>query len=364
MTELIWANFRARPLRSLLSITAVGLQVFLLIFMVGLVQGVAREWSQRMVGIGADMMVQPPGASIWLNMSKASLFERDARRLRRVSGVDVVSPSMTVPNTKGISVIYAIDFDTYNQLGDGFLFMSGGSFNGDFDVIIDDLKARTANLQVGDAVELLERQWRVSGIVERGRGARYFIPLDTAQRLLDVPGRVSMFLVSVKEEGLIEDVRAKVSTVFPKLKVRNMDEYLSLLVPGNIPLMEPFTNAIIGIGLVITFMVILLSMYTIVLERTREIGILKALGASKWDVVGLMVKESLLVGFVGIAFGVGISYGFREMFLILRPTMTVDITQVWILRGSALALMGCVFGALYPALRAAALDPVDALGYR
>lgn len=364
MTELIWANFRARPLRSLLSIAAVGLQVFLLIFMVGLVQGVAREWSQRMVGIGADLMVQPPGSPIYMGFGKASLPQREGERLRKVPGVDVVSPTMTVPNTKGISVIYAIDFRTYDMLGDGFSFMAGGPFNGDFDVIIDDLKAQTGELHVGDAVELLERLWRVSGIVKRGRGARYFIPLETAQRLLEVPGRVSMFLVSVEEKGLIEDVREKVVAAVPKRKVRGMEEYLSLLVPGNIPLLKPFTNSIIAIGLIITFLVILLSMYTIVLERTREIGILKALGASRWDVVGLMVKESILIGILGFAFGVAASYGFREMFLILRPSMTVDISQAWIIRGGILALIGCVLGSLYPSIRASALDPVDALGYR
>lgn len=364
MSELIWANFRSRPIRSILSASAVALQVFLLMFMTGLVDGMLREWSQRMVGIGAHLMVQPPGSSPFISFNRASLPEREARRLRRIDGVQVVSPTMTVPNTRGISIIYAIDFESYNELGDGFRFVAGGPYEGDFDVIVDDLKAETAGLQVGDAVELLERQWRVTGIVERGRGARYFIPLDTAQRELNLRGFVSMFLIGVEEEGLVEEVRGKVSAALPRRKVRKMDEYLSLMIPGNVPLIEPFTNSIIFIGLVITFLVVLLSMYTIVLERTREIGILKALGASRWEIAGLMVKEALLVGLVGIVAGVAVSFGFREIFLSARPTMTVDLTQIWILRATLLALTACVLGSLYPALRAAGLDAVEALGYR
>jgi putative ABC transport system permease protein len=363
LTELIWANFRARPVRTLLSVSAVALQVFLLLFMMGLTNGLIREWRERVQGIGADILVQRAEASVFFALEPVTLRQRMARDIRRVPGVRVVSPAIAVPNNRGVSVIYAVDFETFHQIGDGFRFVDGGPFEDDFDVIIDDIKAYGDNLQIGDAVKLFDQQWRVSGIVERGRGARFFIPLATAQRLLEVPGLVSMFWVETEEPGLMDEVREGILQVVPKHTVRRMDEFLSLMMPSKLPLVEPFTNSIIIIGVLITFLVVLLSMYTIVLERTREIGILKSLGASRWDVVSLMVREALLIGVLGIIVGVAASFGFREIFLASRPTATVDITREWILQGSVLALLGCTLGSLYPALRASAMEAIDALGY-
>ncbi len=364
MGELIWANFRARPVRTLLSVSAVAIQIFLLLFMMGLTNGLIREYRERVRGIGADILVQPPGSSPFFVFSRANLAESKAQEIREIPGVKVVSPSIAMSNTRGLSVIYAIDFETFHSIGDGFRFLSGGPYESDFDVIIDDLKAAADGLQVGDAVELLDRQWRVSGIVERGRGARFFIPLRTAQQLSEVEGFVSMFWVQNTEPGLTDPVREEIVKLLPRHEVRRMDEFLSLMVPGKMPLVEPFTNAIIFIGIVFTFLVVLLSMYTIVLERTREIGILKALGASRWSIVNLMVSEALLIGIIGAGLGVLVSFGFREVFLASRPTMSVDITPVWVLRGTVLALFGCALGSLYPALRASAMDAIEALGYK
>ena len=363
MTELIWANFRARPVRTFLSVSAVALQIFLLLFMMGLTNGLIREWRERVQGIGADILVQRPNASPIFAIEPVSLPARLAQDIRKVPNVQVVSPSIVIPNSRGISLIYAIDFDSFHQVGGGFRFVAGGPFEDDFDVIIDDIKASSDHLQVGDAVKLFEQQWRVSGIVERGRGARFFVPLHTAQRILDVEGLVSMFWVETAEPGLMDEVRDDILAIVPKHTVQRMDEFLSLMMPDKLPLVEPFTNSIIIIGVLITFLVVLLSMYTVVLERTREIGILKALGASRWDVVSLMVREALLIGILGIIVGVAASYGFREIFLASRPTMTVDITPEWILRGAAFALLGCTLGSFYPAMRASAMEAVEALGY-
>lgn len=363
MTELIWANFRARPVRTLLSVSAVAIQVFLLLFMMGLINGLIREWRERVQGIGADILVQRPNASPFFAIEPVTLPSRMARGIRRVPGVRVVSPAIAIPNNRGISVIYAIHFETFNQIGDGFRFLEGRPFEDDFDVIIDDIKARDNDLQIGDAVKLLDQQWRVSGIVERGRGARFFVPLRTVQQMLDVEGMVSMFWVETEEPGLMDEVREDILQLMPRHTVRRMDEFLSLLMPSQMPLVQPFTNAIIFIGVLITFLVVLLSMYTIVLERTREIGILKSLGASRWDVVSLMVREAMLIGVLGILVGVAASYGFREIFLASRPTMAVDITPEWIFESSVLALLGCTLGSLYPALRASAMEAIDALGY-
>lgn len=361
MRELIWANLRARPVRTLLSVAAVTLQVFLLLFLMGLTDGIVTEWAERVRGIGADLLVQPPNASVFLAFSSAVLPEDLTERLRRVEGVKEVSPVLAVVNSSGFGLIYGIDYQTYSRLGAGFLFHQGGPFQGDHDVIIDDIKASANQLKVGDTVPLLNESFRVCGIVEHGRGARFFIPLRTAQDLLGVENRVSMFWV--KSNGDAAAVQERFLRLLPRHTIRRMDEYLSLMVSNNLPEVRPFTRAVILVGLVITFLVVLLSMYTVVLERTREIGILKALGASRADIVGLLVREALVIALLGAALGVGASYLVREVLISLRPTMSILITPQWLAQGVGLALLGCTLGSIYPALRAAAADPIAALAY-
>jgi len=211
------------------------------------------------------------------------------------------------------------------------------------------------------SIKLLNTDFRICGIVEHGRGARYFIPLKTAQELLGVENRVSMFWL--QSAGNAEALYQHVVRLLPRHQVRLMDEYLSLMVSSNLPEVRPFTQAVILVGLIITFLVILLSMYTVVLERTREIGILKALGASRWNIAGLLLRESVLIAFMGLVVGIASTYAVKEVVSWLRPTLTIAVTPEWLLQAVALALLGAVLGSLYPALRAAGTDAVTALAY-
>lgn len=361
MRELIWANLRARPVRTVLSMSAVSLQVFLLLFLMGLTTGIVQEWGKRVEGIGADILVQPPNSSIFIALSSPVLPQELTSTLEGIEGVKSASPVLVVMNSTSLSMIYGIDFESYNRLGRGFLFHQGGPFAGPNDVIIDDIKAAASGLKVGDTMQLLNQEFRICGIVEHGRGSRYFIPLRTAQEQVGVDRRVSMFYVKTNSNPA--KVQQRIQQLLPRHRVRLMDEYLSLMVSSNLPQMRPFTNAVVLVGLVITFLVVLLSMYTMVLERTREIGILKALGASRWNIVGLLLREALAIAFLGSLAGVAASYGVREIVVHLRPTLSIIITPLWLLQGVGLALAGCVLGSVYPALRAAAADPVTALAY-
>jgi putative ABC transport system permease protein len=360
MRQLVLANLRARPVRTILAILAVGLQVFLLLFMMGMTNGILTEYTQRIEGIGADLLVQQPGASPFLAFSRAVLEPELGPRLKQVAGVEVAAPVMAVVNNNGITTIFGIDFDSYNRLGGGFRFHAGGPFERPYDVIVDDIKALSQNLEVGDSVELLNQNFRVVGIVQHGRGARFFIPLRTAQEMLRV-NTVSMFWVEAPTDP--RGAQEAFQRMLPRHKITRMDEYMSMMVSENLPELKPFTRAIILVGLVITFLVVLLSMYTVVLERTREIGILKALGASRVDIVALVLRESAAIAVLGTLVGIGASYGVKEILMHLRPTLTILITPGWLAQGILLALIGCTLGAAYPAFRAAGADPVTALAY-
>jgi putative ABC transport system permease protein len=109
-------------------------------------------------------------------------------------------------------------------------------------------------------------------------------------------------------------------------------------------------------------LVILLAMYTTVTERTRQIGILKALGMSKGKIAWVIEQEALLVSFLGVTVGVALTLAAR--FFVMRvTTLVVEIEPRWLLISLLVGIVGGSIGALYPALRAARQDAVEALSY-
>ena len=359
--QFLWANLWTRPVRSALTITAIALQVFLVLFIVGLSSGVVREWGKRVEGVGADLFVQPPNASIFFAFSKAVMEETLADRLLELPDVAQVAPVLVVNDTAGLSVIYGIDYASFHRLSHGFEFLAGGPFQAADEVLVDDIRARASGLRVGDSISLLGQTFRIAGIVRHGKGARYFLPLRTAQLLVGAQDHVS--LIYIRSHGDTEATRAAIQALLPGYTVRSVAEYMTLMNSENLPELQPFIHSIVGLGVAVSFLVVLLTMHTLVLERTREIGILKAMGSSKRSVVGLILSETLLLAALGSVLGLFGTYAVRAILAQTNPTLTVLIDFPWILRSVLLAALGATAGALYPAWRAAGFDPVDALAY-
>ncbi|HWQ03014.1 MAG TPA: FtsX-like permease family protein [Candidatus Nitrosotenuis sp.] len=361
MTQLLWSNLAARPLRTLLSVLAIALQVFLILFMVGLTTGIVSEWGKRVEGIGADILVQAPNSSIFFAFSPAVMLQDVGKQIEKLNGVDTVSPVLVMMNTATMDVVYGIDYRTFNGLSKGFLFLQGRRMESNDEALVDDIKAQTKNIKVGDKVTLLGREFTVSGIVAHGKGARFFIPLAAAQEISGAENRVTLFYV--RSMGATEATRREIVNALPEHRIRSMNEYLTLMNSSNLPQFDKFFMAFVVVGVVISFLVVLLSMHTMVLERTREIGILKSLGAGKLDVVRLFLKETMLMTGMGIALGVAGTFLVRLIVVHAFPTLTVQIPLEWVWRAMLLAIAGALGGALYPAYRAARCDPVDALAY-
>ena len=359
--KLVWHNLGARPLRSGLSVVAIAIQVVLVLLVVGLTSGVVSEWGKRVEGVGADIIVQPPNSSIFFAFSSAVMQESLANEIGRLPGVDDVAPVLILMDTGGLTVVYGIDFGNFNGLSKGFEFVAGGPFQGPDEAIADDIVARAHKFKMGDKLRLAGHDFTICGIVWHGKGARYFIPLQTAQQIAGAEKRVSMFYV--RSKGDTEGTRAAIVKLLPAHRVRSMAEYLTLMNSTNLPELRPFIRSMVVLGVAISFLVVLLTMHTMVLERTREIGILKALGSSRADILGLIVSEALVLTAVGILLGLACTYATRAILRQTSPSLTILITEQWVVRATFLALAGALSGAFYPALRAAQADPVDALAY-
>lgn len=358
--RLVWSNLRVRPVRTVLSVVAVAMQVVLLLLIVGMINGVVTEWGQRVEGVGADILVRPPNSSIFFAFSSASMAQSLGDKLVKVPGVEAISPVLVMVQTRQLNIVYGIDYRSFNDLSQGFKYLAGGPFGGPNDVIVDNIKAQTQHLSVGEHISLLGHGFTVCGIVESGKGARLFIPLATAQAITGASGHVSMFYVRSSKTA---PALARLRKLLPGYQILSMQEYLTLMNSSNLPQLNPFIHSILALGVLISFLVVFLATYTIVLERTHEIGILKALGASRGQLMALVLEETLVMAAFGVVLGLGVTALTRVVLHHDLPSLTILIPGYWIANAIVVALAAAAAGALYPAYRASRFDPIDALGY-
>jgi putative ABC transport system permease protein len=174
-----------------------------------------------------------------------------------------------------------------------------------------------------------------------------------------------MFYVKTDAPENAEAVVAAVKQVpgMDQYVARSLAEYASLMTVSNIPFLSTFFNIVIGISVTIGFIVIFQSMYTAVMERTREIGILKSLGASKFYIVNVVLRESLLLAVGGVLLGIVLSGVASAAINYKFPLHRMVWDNHWVLRSALIAIAGALLGGLYPAVEAARKDPIEALAY-
>jgi putative ABC transport system permease protein len=367
MNKLVIANLLHRPLRSLISITAVAIEVIMILSIVGIFMGMLNDQKQRTNGIGADLMMSPSNASAFNGISGAPMPVLFAAPLRKLAHVTVVSPAILKFNTSegDFGVIDGIDYATFDALRP-FQFLSGGPFQGPYDVIIDDVYARSGKgYHVGESVTVMNQKFRICGIVEHGKGARKLIPIDTMGQLIGAEGKSSIFYIKADEPANDQLVIDEIHGVkgLENYPVETMEEWLSEMTPDKLPGFNIAIRIVTGIAVIVGFLVIFQSMYTAVLERTREIGILKSLGSSKLTIISIVIRETAVLAVAGVILGVVGTYLVRLLIGHAFPTQHFEITQVWLVQGALIAFVGSIFGALYPAWMAARKDPIDALAY-
>lgn len=361
---MIIENILHRPIRTLVSVLAVAIEVGMVMLVVGMTHGILHNTAKRVQGVGADIMVQPPSASLFLGLTQAPMPIAIGNRLSEIPHVLAVTPVLFLFNVHGgINLIYGIDPASFNRVSGGFVYLKGSPLAGPYDILVDNWYARANNVKVGQTLSLLNHNFHVSGIVEHGKGARLFIPLSTAQDLSGSHDKASIFYVKCTEPGYTPAVIHSIRELLPQHQILSIREYMSLMTSNNVPALTAFISAMISVAVGIGFLVIFLSMYTTITERTREIGILKSLGAGKRYIIGVILREAGLLSIIGVLAGYGGTWLARSAILAWFPTLTVELSLRWALWAGLLAVGGSILGAFYPAIRAARLDPVDSLAY-
>jgi putative ABC transport system permease protein len=366
MNKLIFANLVHRPVRSIISVLAVAIEVIMILSIAGIFMGMLNDTKQRTNGIGADLMLRPSNGSTFAAMNGAPMPAKFADAIRKLPHVTVVSPVIQKLNTAGkIEILYGIDYDSFNALKP-FVFISGGPFQGPNDVIVDDVFASSdKGYHVGDTLKILGRPFRLSGIVEHGKGGRKLMPIGTMGALMDAEDKASLFYIKVdasaNDNAVIQEIHA--THGLEDYPVETVDEWLEEMTPDKIPGFNIALEVVTFIAVVVGFLAIFQSMYTAVLERTREIGILKSMGASKLTIVDVVLRETAVMALAGVALGLAGTFGVKLLMVHVFPTQHFEVTGLWVARGAVIAFLGAMCGALYPAWMAARKDPIDALAY-
>lgn len=363
--KLVLENLKHKPMRSLLSIFLIAVPVTLILCLVGLSRGMLADSARRARGTGADIMVRPPGSSV-LTLSGSPIPEKMVDFIQRQPHV-ALAIGMVVHPISSVAFVTGIDLAAFDRMSGGFKFLEGKPFQGPNDIIIDEYYAHQHKLHAGDRIaDLLNRQWRVSGVVEGGKLARLAVPIRTLQDLTGNTGKVSLIDVKANKPADIPTVLAELKKLLPDYNIYTMEEFTSLLTVENVQggALSTFIDVMVAIGVVIGFAVVLLSMYMAVLQRTREIGILKALGASRWFILKVILAEAAVMGVSGTILGIGLSFAARALIHALYPaSLTQAVVPIWWPIAGAISLVGVLLGALYPGLSAAAQDPIEALAY-
>jgi len=366
MNRMIVGNLVHRPIRSLISIVAIALEVTMILLIVGLSLGMLQDTRARTAGIGADVLVLPPGSSFIAGLTGAPMPIKIGSVLAKLPHVAKVAPVVTQITTAGnLEIIAGIDLPSYESMSSGFHYLAGGPFQNPYDVLVDDLFAQSKHAKVGDTIEILNNKFRICGIVERGKGARKFVPLSTLQDLIGAKDKATVFYLKLDDPANAETVIEEIKAVpgMERYVATSMASYLAMMTTSNYPGLSTFIDVVVGISVIIGFIVIFQAMYTAVMERTREIGILKAMGASKLYIVNVVLRETVLLALGGIVLGIAVSLAARAGLARKFPLLQVVVAGGWIMRATAIAIAGAVAGALYPAFKAAQKDPIDALAY-
>jgi len=364
MAQFVLRNLFHRPVRTIIGVLAIGVEIMLVVVIVGLTSGMLKETAKRIEGIGADIMVQAPAAQILIGFSGSPMPIKIADKLGELKYVEAVAPALLQFNSSGgVEIVYGIDPASFRAVSGGFVFLAGHDMEGPDDLLVDDWQAKAKHLTVGTTFRLFNHDWNIAGIVEHGKGGRLFVPIATLQDLVGARDKASIFLVKCTRPEHTPDVIEEIDQLLPNHPVRPLKDFMSLMTSSNIPGLQTFINAMIALAVAIGLLVIFLTMYTTVLERTRDIGVLKSLGASKLLIVRALLTETALLCFLGIGAGIGLSYLVRAGFLAIFPTLSILITPGWILRAGLIALVGAMVGASYPAWLASRKDAVQALSY-
>jgi putative ABC transport system permease protein len=362
INKLVLSNLAHRPIRTILSVLAIAVEVTMILTLVGVSYGTLDGTARRARGVGADIMIRPPGSSI-MGLSTAPMSDLLLNLVTKQPHVALATGTAIQP-LSGFDSITGLDLEAFSKMSGGFHYLQGGPFKTDYDLLLDEYYAREKGLHVGDKVHLIDHDWNVAGIFESGKLARICVRLPVLQTRMTNPNHLSQIYVKADSAEHVQQVLQELRNKLPGYPIFTMEEFTSLLSINSVGLLRNFIGVVIGIAVIVGFIVVFMAMYTAVLERTREIGILKAVGGSSGFILDLLLRETLLLSVLGTVVGILLTYLTQWLMEHAVPaSLTQETVYAWWPIAGAIAIGGSLLGVIVPAIRAVTQDATEALSY-
>lgn len=363
-----WKNLWRRRLRTLLTLIGIGMAIGAFVALVGFSRSFEHEWQRLYSSSGTDIAV------VDKNFMNSSVNQSLQGKLRAVPVVANAEPMIfnildITPEVNAI--VFGWLDDTYEF--ESLTFSSGGRFhNGKPEIIVGELLAKNLNKSVGDTVELQGSTFTIVGTFRGGtalEAGALIMPIDQLQQISSLQGKVSGFHVRLKPapagespEHYLKRAQTEIEAAMPGLNAQGAADRAA----NNqfVTLAHAVAWGTSCIALLMGILGIANTMAMSVFERTREIGILRAIGWKAWRVLLLIQVEAAVLGFVGGILGILIGWGSLHVLSKLPQTASVvsaSLSPLHFVEALAISLLSGLLAGAYPAWRGAHLSPVEAL---
>lgn len=362
MLELVLANLRVRPFRTLISVIGVALGVMLVVLFTGLATGMMNDLARRAANWKAEIVFTRPGGLDMMS-SNTAVNLAYVGRLREIDGVEAAVPVIRyiMPDNKGrwgIRQLDGVEWAPFAKMN-GLAIDQGRAPEANDEIIVDEREFTESNLKLGDSYELFGgKPYKIVGVFSPPSGARIKLSLAGMQEALQTD-KCTYILVKIKDGADVDAVAAEINKTLPGNKI-NLTRDLVIDAQERIPGLNTFLKVLVALGALVSTIFVLLSMYTTITERRKEIGILKSLGASKGFIVRTIEGEAFAIGVLGIVLG-GVASVTASFFIGRGFDLTFEFSLYWAGVAVLIAIGGSLFGALYPAWRASTIDPVEVM---
>ncbi len=354
-----------RRTRTALTTLGIGVGIAAIVALGGTVQGIIESFTTMYMGSEADLMALEADCS---DLSFSSIDERIGARIAALPDVETVSGiGFAFDSTEKMPILFIMGYHPREFAIRHFKIVEGLPLTARRQVIVGRRAAEVMGLEVGDTLRLLGSGVRVAGIFETGVGYEencVVVSLREAQALAGKLHQVSLYAIKVTDPARVEELRAYLDTNFPEIDVSLTSEFAESL--PDLQTMEELVGQMSFLAVLIGGVGMLNTMLMSVLERTREIGVLRALGWRRRQVIGMILREALTLGAVGAACGIlvgmGMVWGITQIPGIggmVGPRYSPELFA----RALVVGLVTGVVGGLYPAWRATRMLPVEALRY-
>jgi ABC-type lipoprotein release transport system permease subunit len=358
-------NLWRRRTRTALTTLGIGVGIAAIVALGSISAAAIEAFNALAMGSEADLVAIEADAS---DMGYSTIDERVGARLSALSDVEAVSGvGLAFDMSQGTTIIFVMGYHPREFGIHHFKIVEGKPLTAQRQVIVGHKMAEVMGLEVGDTFRILDSAFRVVGIYETGgalEDSGAVVSLRDAQRLAGRPHQVSMYTIKLSDPERVEAVRENLETNFPEIDVTLTSEFAEII--PDMRSMDQMVGQISLLAIVIGGVGMLNTMLMSVLERTREIGVLRSLGWRRRQVIGTILQEALVLGIVGgicgIALGVAITWALTQIPGI-GGMLVPQYSPQLLVQALAVALVTGGLGGLYPAWRATRMRPVEALRY-